>query len=274
MKVLDFHCHVYPDKIAEKAACATGTFYGVGLPRSTGTVAELRRMEDAAGISMQLIHSVATKPAQVPAINKFIAACQAEDPARLIGFGALHPDSENMEADVQQILDLGLHGVKLHPDIQCFALNEPRNMRMFEVLAGRLPVLLHTGDARYQYSNPDQLIPVLEAFPETVFVGAHMCGYTIWDEAERALYGKYENLWADCSSTLYAMPPERAVALLRHFGTGRIMFGTDFPLWDPKTELARFLALPLTGAEQRAILFENAARFLQLPVRTEAGRPA
>ena len=70
------------------------------------------------------------------------------------------------------------------------------------------------------------------------------------------------------------MPPERAVALLRHFGTGRIMFGTDFPLWDPKTELARFLALPLTGAEQRAILFENAARFLQLPVRTEAGRPA
>ena len=135
-------------------------------------------------------------------------------------------------------------------------------------------MLLHTGDARYQYSNPDQLIPVLEAFPETVFVGAHMCGYTIWDEAERALYGKYENLWADCSSTLYAMPPERAVALLRHFGTGRIMFGTDFPLWDPKTELARFLALPLTGAEQRAILFENAARFLQLPVRTEAGRPA
>ena len=97
MKVLDFHCHVYPDKIAEKAACATGTFYGVGLPRSTGTVAELRRMEDAAGISMQLIHSVATKPAQVPAINKFIAACQAEDPARLIGFGALHPDSENMK---------------------------------------------------------------------------------------------------------------------------------------------------------------------------------
>ena len=62
---------------------------------------------------------------------------------------------------------------------------------MFEVLAGRLPVLLH-GDARYQYSNPDQLIPVPEAFPETVFVGAHMCGYTIWDEAERALYGKYE----------------------------------------------------------------------------------
>ena len=148
MKVLDFHCHVYPDKIAEKAACATGTFYGVGLPRSTGTVAELRRMEDAAGISMQLIHSVATKPAQVAAINKFIAACQAEAPARLIGFGALHPDSENMEADVQQILDLGLHGVKLHPDIQCFALNEPRSMRMFEVLAGRLPVLLHTGDAR------------------------------------------------------------------------------------------------------------------------------
>lgn len=265
MKILDFHCHVYPDKIAEKAANATSTFYGVGQPKATGTLSDLNLRAREAGITMQLIHSVATKPAQVSAVNQYLAACQNESPERLIAFGSLHPDSEDLEADVQQILGLGLHGVKLHPDIQRFALNEPRSMRIFVVLRDRLPVLLHTGDSRYAYSNPAQLIPVLEAFPQTVFIGAHMCGYTVWDQAESALYGKYPNLWTDCSSTLFAMSPERAVALIRHFGVERVLFGTDYPLWEPREELDRFLALPLTPEEKTRILYQNGAELLHLP---------
>lgn len=264
MSIIDFHCHIYPDKIAEKAAEATGAFYGTGHPKGLGTVSDLRSRGEAAGINMQLIHSVATTPAQVASINRFIAACVQAEPDRFIGFGALHPDSADPEADVRQMIDLGLRGIKLHPDIQKFALNEPRSMRMFEANAGRLPILLHTGDNRYSYSNPEQLLPVLEAFPDTVFIGAHMVGYTVWDQACRELYHKYPNLWTDCSSTRFCMDDARFVALLRSFGTDRVMFGTDYPMWDPVEEVTHFMSLPLTDAERQQILWGNARRLLNL----------
>ena len=34
MKIIDAHCHIYPDKIAEKAAAATGRFYGIEMKAS------------------------------------------------------------------------------------------------------------------------------------------------------------------------------------------------------------------------------------------------
>lgn len=264
MSILDFHCHIYPDKIAEKAAEATGAFYGTGHPKGLGTVSDLCARGEAAGISMQLIHSVATTPAQVSSINRFIAASVEGAPEHFIGFGALHPDSEHQETDVQQIIDLGLRGIKLHPDIQKFALNEPRSMQMFEANAGRLPILLHTGDNRYHYSNPEQLIPVLEAFPDTVFIGAHMVGYTVWDQAYRDIYRKYPNLWTDCSSTRFCMEDDRFVELIRSFGTERVMFGTDYPMWDPVEEVQHFMDLPLLAAEKEQILWKNACRLLRL----------
>lgn len=264
LKMIDFHCHIYPDKIAEKAADATGAFYGTGAPLGAGTLADLQRRGREAGFTRQLIHSVATTPAQVNSINHFIAECRNSDPEHLIGFGALHPDCADAGADVQQILDLGLSGIKLHPDIQKFALNEPRSLRLLEANADRLPVLLHTGDARYAYSNPEQLIPVLEAFPHTIFIGAHMAGYSVWDRAEQQLYRRFDNLWADCSSTLFAVSPQRSLELIRSFGPERVMFGTDYPMWDPQQELERFEALDLTPREQELILYRNAEQLLGL----------
>ena len=55
--------------------------------------------------------------------------------------------------------------------MQGFALNAPKTMNLYATAGGRLPFLLHTGDRRFPYSNPEQLIPVLESFPETRFIG-------------------------------------------------------------------------------------------------------
>jgi predicted TIM-barrel fold metal-dependent hydrolase len=56
------------------------------------------------------------------------------------------------------------------------------------------------------------------------------------------------------------MSPTDARALITAYGTERVLFGTDYPMWDIKTELCRFMALDLTEEERRAILAENAAR--------------
>lgn len=262
MAIFDFHCHIYPDKIAEKAAEATGAFYGTGHPKALGTVSDLTERGRKAGITRQLIHSVATTPGQVGSINRFIASCVQSDPDRFVGFGALHPDTEDQEAEIRQIIDLGLKGIKLHPDIQKFALDDPRSLRMFEANAGRLPFLLHTGDDRYSYSNPAQLLPVLKAFPDTVIIAAHMGGYTMWEEAQRTMYRKFDNLWTDCSSTRFRVSDERYVELIREFGPEKVLFGTDYPMWDPAEEVEHFMRMPFSDREREMILWENAHRLL------------
>ena len=69
--VIDAHCHVYPEAIAEKAAQATGDFYGE-MPFAKGTVADLTENGKKAGIDRFIVQSVATTKAQVRKINEFI----------------------------------------------------------------------------------------------------------------------------------------------------------------------------------------------------------
>jgi len=268
MKILDFHCHVYPHTIADKAAEAVARFYGV--QRGTDIAEQGCALEDVlhaqaeAGITKTVICSAATVPHQVQHINEFLARKAEQSNGRCISFGTLHPDSEDVAGDIDHLIDLGLRGVKLHPDMQGFALDDPKAMRLYELAGNRLPFLLHTGDNRFHYSNPEQMQPVLEEFPDTVFIGAHMGGYTCWDEATRTFAGKYENFYVDVSSTMFAIPPEEVVNMIRAYGADHVLFGTDFPMWRQRDEVEHFLTLPLTQEEKQAIVWDNGARLLGL----------
>ena len=90
MRKLDFHCHIYPAKIAEKARQSTGTFYGVECGDCTGLAEDLLKRCDEAGIETCVVHSVATKPEQVDSINAFLLRVSRENPGRLIPFGTVH----------------------------------------------------------------------------------------------------------------------------------------------------------------------------------------
>jgi predicted TIM-barrel fold metal-dependent hydrolase len=186
--VIDSHVHIYPDKIALKAAAGVGEFYGIPM-RHDGTVAKLIELSEAAGVDRCLVHSVATKPEQTASINNFIAESVKNSGGRFFGFATLHPDLTDLEieAEIDRALKMGLLGIKLHPDFQKFQLNGKNGMRLFEKIEGRLPVLVHTGDYRYNYSNPERVAAVLDAFPKLDFIGAHFGGWSIWDEAERKL---------------------------------------------------------------------------------------
>ncbi|MGM9524188.1 MAG: amidohydrolase family protein [Faecousia sp.] len=258
MKVFDAHCHIYPAKIAKKAAAATATFYDNLGETYDGTVQTL--FIEGSGIDRFLVQSVATKPEQVGSINEFIAAEVAQFPDRLYGFGALHPESETLTEDIVHLRELGPHGVKLHPDIQRFRLDSKACFALCEQCEGVLPLLLHTGDRRYSFSNPEQLLPLLRRFPKLTVIAAHFGGYSIWDEAARQLAGRFENLWVDCSSSFFAMDDGHAKELIAAYGAERVLFGTDYPMWNPAQELKRFLALRLPQREEENILYNNAAR--------------
>jgi predicted TIM-barrel fold metal-dependent hydrolase len=260
--IIDAHCHIYPEKIAAKAVAGTDRFYDT-TAAGLGTVTDLMIMGKEAGIGHFIVQSVATTAKQVRSINEFISASVASDP-RLTGLGTMHPDCEDPKAEIDHLMELGLLGIKIHPDIQAFPIDDPRMMQTYALCEERgLPILMHTGDYRYDFSNPNRLIPVLEQFKNLTVIGAHMGGWSLWDKAYEALCD-YPNLFVDCSSTMPFSSPETAKRLIRAYGAERVLFGTDYPMWSPANELTTFRSLGLTEEEERAILHDNAIRAFKL----------
>lgn len=256
--VIDAHCHIYPEKIVDRAVAGTDAFYSTHAA-CRGVASELLEIGERVGIDHFVVQSVATTPKQVQSINRFIAASVLEAPDKFTGLGSAHPDCEDQSAVIGELLELGLHGIKIHPDIQGFAIDDARMLPVYALCEEHgLPILMHTGDYRYDFSNPNRLIPVLERFPDLTVIGAHFGGWSIWEEATEKM-AKYPNLYVDCSSSLPFMEhPEISVKLIRTYGAHRVLYGTDFPMWSPVEEIEHFLALDLTAEEQRLIFSENA----------------
>ena len=260
---IDSHCHIYPEKIAEKAVAGTDDFYG-GKSVGKGTVDDLIKSGQENGIDKFIVQSVATTPKQVASINNFIAEEVAEYPDLLVGLGTLHPDSSNIKGDVKHLLSLGLKGVKMHPDIQAFPLDDNRCMEIYSLCEeNNLPLLLHTGDCRYDYSNPNRMIPVLEKFPKMTVIGAHLGGWSIWEEASN-VYKDIPNFYVDCSSSFNYIKPEIALSVIRRYGAEKVLFATDYPMWDYRTEIEYFLSLGLDENEIMSILNINAKKVFNL----------
>lgn len=261
--IIDSHCHIYPEKIAAAAVQGTDRFYG-GKAVCKGTVDDLLVQGAKAGIDKFIVQSVATTPAQVAKINEFIAAEVAKHPHTLTGLGTLHPDSADMAGDFEHLMSLGLHGVKLHPDIQGFKMDDYRCLKIYELCEKHhLPILMHTGDSRYDYSNPNRLVPILEIYTDLIIVGAHLGGWSVWEEADKKLVG-FHNLYVDCSSCFNYMKKEDVKKIIYHYGVDKVLFGTDYPMWSPKKEMQCFLDLGFSEDELKLMFCENTKKVFDI----------
>jgi len=262
---IDSHCHIYPEKIAAKAVAGTDRFYD-SIAFGKGIVADLAEVGGKSGIDHFIVQSVATTPHQVGRINEFIAESVAESNGKMTGLGTLHPDSEDIAGDVRHLMNLGLRGVKLHPDIQQFKIDDYRCLRIYELCeANGLPILMHTGDYRYDYSNPNRLLPVMQIYTELTVIGAHFGGWSIWEEASEKL-SELPNLYVDCSSSLPYISLDTAKRIIGRYGTDKVMFGTDYPMWSPEEEINRFLGIGLSEEENKRIFSENAIKLFDIKI--------
>ncbi|WP_249281990.1 amidohydrolase family protein [Ligaoa zhengdingensis] len=263
LTIADAHAHIYPGKIAEKATASVGDFYHIGMNR-IGYPHTLLESGTQAGIGRFLVCSVATKPEQARSINDFIAQKCGQYP-QFLGLAALHPAQTDWAEEIDRAISLGLRGFKFHPDFQRFNIDDDSMLPLYrKVRETGLPILFHMGDDRYDYSAPQRLAHVLEEVPGLCCIAAHFGGYQRWSDAAKYLVG--EQLYFDTSSSLWRLTPEEAVGLIHHFGADHMMFGTDFPMWEPRVELERFLALDLTEQEQDKILYQNFERLFGVTV--------
>ncbi len=262
--IIDAHCHIYPEKIAQKATDSTNNFYGVPQSPFHGTTNELLEQSEVSGINKMLVQSVATTEKQVSSINHFIADEVKKHPDKFIGFGTLHPNSDDLKRDVDELISLGLLGVKLHPDIQNFKIDDYRCLKIYELCEKRnLPILMHTGDSRYDNSNPNRLLPVMEIYTDLTVIGAHFGGYSIWEEASKKLCN-LPNLYVDTCSAFFALEKEAALRIIRRYSAEKVIFATDYPMWSQQDELNYILSLGLTDDELESIFSKNILKVLKL----------
>ena len=261
-RVADSHAHIYPEKIAEKATASVGTFYDTEM-QNLGTTAELLRSGGEIGAEKYLVSSVATKVEQVRSISAFIAG-ECEKHPEFLGLGAWHQDVTDIIGEMDHLEELGLRGIKLHPDFQKVDIDDTRLLPVYEEAQSRnLAVLFHMGDYRMAFSKPKRLAKIIKQFPRLLCIGAHLGGYTTWDEALEEL-PPAENLYVDSSSSLDFLTPEKARRNILHFGVEHTFFAVDFPMWRHCDEIDRFFALGFSEEENRKMLWENFARVFSL----------
>ena len=266
MKIFDVHTHIYPDAIAERAVAALDKFYEF-VSDGKGTYDDLAASSKKNGVSGFLLLCVATNARQIHRVNESIISAVKrgrEDGFEAYAFGGMHP-CDNMEEEIEFCINNGLSGIKIHPDIQGVDIDDKRLYPLYEMANGRFPIYFHSGDDRpqYKFSTPEKLARILKEFPKLVVVAAHLGGYMVNDEAIEYLRGN-DRVWYDTSSALWAMTMERADEIISALGVEHMMFGTDYPVKYPDTELPRFYRLKLTDKEREDVLYNNAMSFLDL----------
>ena len=262
---IDIHTHAFHPKIAHKAVDHLNNFYSITCS-GDGTIANLLEREQEAGLEKCVVLCAATAPAQVIPANNYAISLQREHPEQVIAFGTVHPAYENWENELARIKAAGIRGIKLHPDFQSFWLDDPRLLPIFEAAQKDFVFEIHIGDKTTPDKNPScpyKLASIMRQFPDMRVIAAHFGGYRMWSHALEVFSGStFENLWFDTSSTTPFATPELAHKLLNTFPRERILFGTDWPLYDPVEELQRLQTLGGLSDSEMEVIMSNASALL------------
>ena len=262
---IDIHTHAFHPKIAHKAVDHLNSFYSITCS-GDGTIANLLERESEAGLEKCVVLCAATAPAQVIPANNYAISLQREHPDQVIAFGTVHPGYDNWESELARIKAAGIRGIKLHPDFQSFWLDDLRLLPIFEAAQKDFVFEIHIGDRTSPEKNPScpyKLASILRQFPGMRVIAAHFGGYRMWSHALEVFSdNRFENLWFDTSSTTPFATPELAHKLLNTFPRERILFGTDWPLYDPVEELQRLQNLGGLKDSEMEVIMSNASALL------------
>jgi len=199
--------------------------------------------------------------------NDYIVRAVKVRPERLVGMCALTPVHGKFAVEeFQRCLDLGLSGIKLHPDKHgVYSLDG----RVMEQLMRRVETLgafvfIHS-DFNSKVCTPYEIVAMARAFPKAKILLGHfgldqeLCGRipSIVEDAP--------NVYLDTSQT--ADHPEAIfVSSTAKLGASRVLFGSDAPVISPEVNLKKLEVaveyFHLAPDIAEAIVRKNAMRLL------------
>jgi len=267
--IIDFHTHLFPDKIAEKAmkVLTEGIIKAQGslvLEPEKGVTYDgfLKNMEENK-IDLSVVLPIATTTAQSKTINDF--AEKITDNEKLISFGSLHPRQENRLEVLEEIKQKGIKGIKLHPEFQDFFVDEA----VVEEIVMRakqldLWVIFHCGvDFGYNppvRCTPERLRRLIDKTGGENIIAAHMGGFKMWEDVEKYIVGT--PVFMDTSMAADYLSPESYRRIVQNHGEDKFLFGSDYPWQGRNKALQMLLSSGLTKTAVEKIKYKNAQKIL------------
>lgn len=283
--IIDFHTHIFPDKIAEKAIKSLeentlrkqGLMIEAGAPEDLPQAAErflavipatldgIKTSMKQNGIDASVVLPIATTLTQSKSINEFAAKINNKD--GIYSFGSLHPFQNDWESVLYDIKEKGLRGIKLHPEYQQFYIDCPESLRVLKKCEELdLIVVLHAGnDVGVEppaHCMPERLKSVLGYVSGEKIIAAHLGGWDAWDDVEKYLVGT--PVYLDTAYTFFSIEKTQLLRIIKNHGSEKILFATDSP-WQHQGKSVEFLSsLGLLEEELSNILGKNAKKLLKI----------
>ncbi len=272
MTRVDAHTHLFaPAQSRARAALCErdGTFAEMYRnPKARMAVApDLLAAMDGAAIDRAVVAGFAfAAERDLIEQNDYLLASAAEAGGRIIPLAALNPRHAGWELFALGALAAGARGFgELRPHNQGWDPLGPEGLRLCELAGAHDAVLLwhvsepvgHSYPGKRGGISPVELCELASAFPGVRMIAAHLGGGLSFFLQMPEVKNAIESLYFDtaASSLLY---DEMSVArLVELAGAERVLFGSDYPLLSPGSQLQRIVAL-LPGEAARAVCGDSA----------------
>ncbi len=220
---------------------------------------------------------VIAPPADLPrtrALNDKVLALAKESAGRFFSMCSVHPaDGAEALSEVDRVATAGARGLKLHPNTQKFDVADPAITAVVQRAAERKLPVLFDAYSPFDADQAGKFVLLAMQVPEARIILAHAHGNRFSDLLVYEILARYpwwkRNVWVDLSATasLLAGGPfaEQFAWVCRKVGTDRLLFGSDYPLDEPRTAVEAVVSLGFTESELGAIFYGNAAGLFGLP---------
>lgn len=265
---IDFHTHIFPEKIADRTIEKLENIANIKA-FTDGRESSLIHSMERAGVDISVVLPVVTRPEQFHTVNEFAAQLNEKylcRKTRLLSFGGIHPDTLDYKRELRIIKDLGLQGIKLHPDYQNTYFDDVKYMRILDYASelGLISVI-HAGvDIGFPDNvrcTAERIRRVIDQVAPEKMVLAHYGGFGLWDDVEEMIAG--ENVYLDTAYVFGFIDREAFLRILKKHGADRILFATDSPWSGQEESLAYLRDLPIGREDLDKILGQNAEKLLQ-----------
>ncbi|HEY0278192.1 MAG TPA: amidohydrolase family protein [Solirubrobacterales bacterium] len=198
------------------------------------------------------------EPDGYPAANDEARAIEAAAGGRIVHFCRVNPHDGAL-AEAERCLDLGAHGIKLHPRAEQFAMSEAAVEDLTRLAQERsVPILIHAGRGIPALGR--DTLELAQRYPGAKFILAHAAVSDLawlW-----RLMPDNPNLFIDTSW----WNPADFVALFGLVPPGQLLWASDnpygYPLHAAAFQLRYALLVGMRGEQIRSIAGEQIARIL------------
>ena len=241
ISILANHAHVFPASVNADA-----------------TIDRLLRLLDACGIDQAVCFAPFAEQCDAGFARNAWLAEQLRNQPRCLGFGTIDLRRDDVTDQARQVADLGMRGLKLHPNTQKFDVLSPRAMQLYQAAEElRLFITFHTGVHHYriEHYKVTKFDEIAHHFPELRFTLEHVGGYSFFNEALAVIFnnipfppipGRKGHVFGGLTSVFtpdwlrfWYLSPQRMQELLMQVGARQLIFGLDFPYnLEPQVQFA------------------------------------